>query len=166
MAATTAWPTRSVQRSNQEQPHMATDPVQSVHAHRLETAIDRDVRRPLQRMAEFAPSPDVPYMTVRNDWRPDGTQPNMRPGRDIIRRKVDEIVDAQEAHTPASETLTQVRDAITSFLNNEVDSSVQGVYIVAGGEENVFVPLALGLPLETEVDLGPVPVLLPLARFV
>src|SRR5829696_4664434 len=121
MAATTAWPTRSVQRSNQEQPHMATDPVQSVHAHRHETAIDRDVRRPLQRMAEFAPSPDVPYLTVRIDWRPDGTQPNMRPGRDVIRRRVDEIVDSQEAHTPASEAMIQVRDTIMSYLDNEVD---------------------------------------------
>jgi len=150
----------------EEQRHMAIDPVQSVQAHRHEVAIDRDLRRPLQRMAAFLPSPDVPYLTARIDWRPDGTQPNSRPGRDVIGRKLDEVVAAQDAHTPASAALTHARDAIVSYLDNEIDPAVQGVYIVAGGEENVFEPLALGLPLETELELGPVPVLTPLARFV
>lgn len=145
---------------------MATDPVQNVQTHRHETAIDRDVRRPLQRMASFVPSPDAPYVTIRIDWRPEGSQPNLRPGRDLVQRKLDDLIDAQEAHTPASEALLKARDDVMSFLDNEVDSSVQGVYIVAGGEEHVFVPLSLGLPLDTAIDLGPVPVLTPLARFV
>ena len=145
---------------------MATDPVQSVQSRQHETAIDRDVRRPIRRIAAFPPSPDVPYVTVRLDWRPDGTKPGSRSARDIVVRKLDEIVSAQEQHTPAGEALLEARDAIETFLDTEVDPSVHGVYIVAGGVDRVFVPLTLGMSIATAVDLGPIPVLMPLVRFV
>lgn len=144
---------------------MATDPVQSIESQQHEIKIDREIRRPLRRMAAFPPSPDAPYLTVAVDWRPDGTQPNSRPGRDIVRRKLDDLVEAQQAHTPAHAAVSRARDEIVQYLDNEVDPSVHGVYIVAGGDETVFVPLALGISVETAVDLGPVPVLTPLARY-
>jgi hypothetical protein len=145
---------------------MATDPVERIRIEEREIAIDTDLWHPLRRMADFPASPNVPYLTVRIDWRPDGTRPNSRPGRGVIERKLDEIVAAHEAHTAASAALVEARDKIIVYLDNELAPSVQGVYIVAGGEGHVFVPLALGIPVETDIAVGPVPVLTPLAQLV
>jgi hypothetical protein len=142
---------------------MAIDPVQSIHFESHDTAIELDLRKSLRRIAELPPSPTAPYVTMLIDWRPDGTQPNSRPGRNIALRKVDEIVGGLEAHTAAEQAISAARDQIGPFLDS-VDPSVQGLYIVAGGEQHVFETVSLGVPVETTVCLGPVPLLLPLAH--
>jgi hypothetical protein len=142
----------------------ATDPVTQVNVEEYDLTFERDLRKALRRLGALPPSPEAPYITVAIDWRPDGTQPNSRPGRDVVLRRLDDLIAAEKEHTPGHETLAQARERLKAYLAGEIEPSVQGIYAVAGGEGQVFAPMALGIPIESAVSVGPVPVLSSLAR--
>ena len=167
---------------------MATDPVKRVRRRTHDTELDLDVRDGLVRLAGLPPSPIVPYVTVALDWRPQGGDPgrapaaaarpsqrradrdesgvSRRPGRQQIER---DLLAALAEFGPRDQVRDELEAAlaeILAYLDDELDPAAQGVFIVAGGEEGVFEPLALGLPVETAVSLGPVPALFALARLV
>lgn len=152
-------------RTETEQP-MAIDPVRHLAAERRDSPLDIDLLAPLRRIAALPPSPDAPYVTAIVDWRPDGGQPNFRPGRDIAGRRMAELLGDYPEHTPAHEALSTAKQRIEAYFDGQIDPAAQTVYVVAGGSEGVFEPISLGMPMDTQLHVGPAPLIAPLAEMV
>jgi len=120
----------------------------------------------LRWLAELPPSPETPYLTLTLDWRPQGTNPNLRPGAFFVDQKMDDFFESTgfDAHTPEYESLNADIEKVRSFLENEVDPAVQGLLIIACSAKNVFETILLGLPLGNSVTLAPTPALRVLAK--
>jgi hypothetical protein len=71
-----------------------------------------------------------------------------------------------EMHGPrgaAFDSIAEDIERIADYLDNELDPAAKGAFIVANHAVNVFVPLALGVALETRTTTGPIPALTQLA---
>ncbi|MDQ4044898.1 MAG: hypothetical protein M3173_05555, partial [Chloroflexota bacterium] len=58
---------------------MGIDPTRSVQEQDYDNALVVQARRIAERLAEFEPSPAIPYVTVTLDWRVEGTNPGRQP---------------------------------------------------------------------------------------
>jgi hypothetical protein len=167
---------------------MATDPVRRIRERVYDSELDLDVdlKRVLRTLADLPPSVNVPYLTASLDWRPEGSQPgrlpaearqpsrrrslpagagtSQRPAREQFERESAALVAALGTRGEALASVQSDVERVTAYLDHELDASAQGVFIVASAAQGVFETLALGLPLETRVVLGPTPDLMPLAR--
>src|SRR4051794_10635728 len=144
----------------------AIDPVEKVSEHEIQQPLSIESRSRLRRLAELPPSPETPYLTLTLDWRPQGTNPNLRPGAFFVDQKMDDFFESTgfDAHTPEYESLNADIEKVRSFLENEVDPAVQGLLIIACSAKNVFETILLGLPLGNSVTLAPTPALRVLAK--
>lgn len=167
---------------------MATDPIQRIRERVHETALDLDAQLVLAELAALPPSLDVPYVTVSLDWRPEGSDPgrtpppdirpserrshrdndgvSRRPARQQLDRDLAEAIAQQGPRGAGLESLTADAERIATYLDEELDPSAQGVFLVSCAAAAVFAPLALGLPIPTRVSVGPTPALSVLARLV
>jgi hypothetical protein len=167
---------------------MATDPVRRVRGERYDLPVTFGVRDALTRLAAAEPSMEAPYLTVTLDWRPAGDDPGRdaaptpprserrarrgeegaprRPARAEIRRQILELLEAAGPRGDAAESLSEDVERMAAFVDEELDPSVQGVYISACSATGVFEPLTFALPLPTALTVAPTPALGPLARFV
>lgn len=125
----------------------------------------RDAAPGLRRRGGDPSAPLAPVLR-RSQWRArkDESGQARRPARTIMENELNRLVSEAGPRGEALENLEAMSERIAEYLDTELDPSAQGVYIVANAALDEFVPLALGLPLETAVSLGPTPVLLPLAR--
>lgn len=164
---------------------MVTEPIQGVQEHDENSPLDLDVRRNLQKLGELPPSREVPYLTVSLDWRSEGTSPGREPAPEVrpserrsthpeagpsrrpAKQQIEDEFDALlEAHGPRGDAFDSLKadvERIDTYLNDELDPAAQGVFIVACQAKGLFVPLALGLPMETRLATGSIPSLSQLA---
>jgi len=164
---------------------MATEPIRRVREQSHETALDLDIRAMLRHLAALPPSIDAPYVTVALDWQPDGGDPgraatpeirpserrstrpepgpSRRPSRQLMERELEVLLADHGPRGAAFDSLSADAERIATYLDEELDPSAQGVFIVACDALGVFEPLALGLPVPTRVAVGPAPALSALA---
>ncbi len=167
---------------------MVTDPTRRVRQYEDESVLTLEAPRVLARLAVLPPSTTVPYLTLSLDWRPDGSDPGREPATaprpserrsgspddGLTRRPARQVFDREmasllEAHGPRGATfdsLTADAERISHYLDNELDSAAQGVFIVTCSAAGVFEPLALGLPVPTRLTLAPTPALHGLAHLI
>lgn len=166
---------------------MATDPTQRISSERYDTTLATNLLGKLSGLAALPPSLDVPYLTVTLDWRPAGESPG-RDEPDKIRRS-EERSDRQESvsrrparlqfeqvindlraeHGPSGpvyDSISADGDRIREYIATDLDPAAQGVVIVACSAHEVFEAFAIGVPIPTEITLGPVPRIAALARVV
>jgi hypothetical protein len=164
---------------------MATDPIRRIRRREHETAFDLDIRSSLRRLAELPPSPDIPYLTVSLDWRPEGSDParvplgdvkpsqrrmlprfpttSRRPSRQEVEQAFKELIADFGPRGEAFDSLTADIARLGEVLD-EVDPAAQGIYVVACSARGIFEELSLGLPIATSAAVGPTPALSTLAR--
>lgn len=87
-----------------------------------------------------------------------------RPARRVFKDQMDAIVESHGDHNPVVESLQGDFDRISGYLDGEADPSAHGYYIVSCSAKGVFEAFPIGLPLPTEVSLGPMPAVSALAR--
>lgn len=165
---------------------MVTEPLRRVRRTTHDIPLSFGIRDALTRLADLPPSLDVPYLTVCLDWTPAGGNPGRdaaplvkrsqwrvnrnasgqqrRPARTVMESELNGLINESEPRGEALDSLNAAAERIAVYLDTELDPAAQGVYIVANAALGVFEPLALGVPLETAVHAGPLPVLTPLAQ--
>ncbi len=144
----------------------ATDPVRSVRSEEFDHPAQTDLTQTMHRLAALEPSTGTPYLTGALDWRPEGSDPNVRQAVTEARRVVEQAIGEQEKRSAALESLSTDLEAITEKVQKTLDPAAQGVYIVANSGLGVLEVEPLGLPVETSVYLGPIPALKALAQMV
>jgi hypothetical protein len=167
---------------------MVTDPVRRIRGERYDLPVTFGVRDTLSRLAAADPSLDAPYLTITLDWRPAGDDPGRaaapmpppserrarrgevgamrRPARAEIRRQILELLADAGPRGAVVESLSEDVERMAAIVDEELDPSVQGVYITACSAKGVFEPLTFAIPMPTALAVGPTPALAPLARFV
>lgn len=167
---------------------MVTDPVQRIRAYVEEQPLARNLPALLNRLAQLPPSRAAPYLTVSLDWRPEGGHPgrepapevkasqrrgghqepqpgpSWRPAWEAMERELGDFVQGYEPHSPARESLERDQERIKRFLDEDLDPTAHGVFIVACAALEVFVPVPLGLPLPSRFQTGAMPALRDLAH--
>lgn len=166
----------------------ATDPIRRIRRIQHDVPLTYGVREALRELAELPPARDVPYVTVGVDWRPAGEDPgrlpapdlqrsqartlkhvegsSRRPARQIVEQELNRLIADHGPRGDVFDSLTADRDRILAYLDDELDASARGAFIVANAARDVFTPLALGLPMPTRVTAGATPSLFDLARLV
>lgn len=164
---------------------MATDPTRSIQSQRLASPFEMRAENLLDRVRELPPSTDVPYLTVTVDWSVEGSSPGRaapvevkrsqdrsgqeegirwRPAVEVLEREIEDIIQRYGPHGDAFESLKQDKDAITDFLQNELDPAAQGAVIVSNSAKNVFEATGFAIPLPTATYVSPTPRLTELVR--
>ncbi len=165
---------------------MVTQPLRRVRRTTHDIPLTFGIRDALDRLAELPPSTEFPYLTVCLDWTPAGGSPGRdeapvvrrsqwrvmrgaegeqrRPGRTVMENELRRLISEAGPRGEALDNLNAAAARIAEYLDTELDPSAQGVYIVANAAMEEFEALALGLPMETAVHLGPTPLLTPLAK--
>ena len=165
---------------------MATDPVRSIRATEQESPVVPDLKAALSRLAALPPSPTASCLTVSFDWSVDGSEPGRlpapapkrsqeramrgetgaprRPGWQQMQRELHSLV---ESHGPRGETydgLAADLARITEFVDNQLDLGVNGVFIVADGQQGVFEAIPLDVAPTPLLVLESIPALRPLVH--
>ena len=145
---------------------MAIDPVELIERKQSNTPFVDNLTDELRRLANLPASPKVPYLTMTIDWQPDGTQPNVRHGRQFFDQQREELLSSPgiAPHTPVHDSLSADLERIAAHLDGAVDPAVQGLAFIACSARGVFEPISLGMPLSNRAILAPVPALRVLAK--
>ncbi len=144
----------------------ATDPVRTIQEQTHDHPIISDLDDTLRRLAALPPSNTTPYLTGVLDWTPQGESPGLRAAAVEASNAAAEIIAKQEKRSAALESLTADVEAISEALRTDLDSAARGVYVVANSGRKVFELEPLGVPVETSVHAGPIPMLKRLAQLV
>jgi peptide subunit release factor 1 (eRF1) len=139
-------------------------PVKRVRHRVYPTQMQAELAERLRVLADLPPATDVPYLTVSLDWRPEGSDPEYRGGLQRFEHEAHTLHQEHWPRGPVYDSLGRDIERIKTYLNEELDPSAQGVFIVANSSKGVFEAMPLGMPLETRISAGPVPALLSLAR--
>jgi peptide subunit release factor 1 (eRF1) len=143
---------------------MTINPIKRVRRRVAASPLKHELSDTLRAMAELPPSPEIPYLTVSLDWRPEGSDPEYRSGLRRFEDEANAILQPHWPRGPVYDSLSADIERINHYLTEEIDASAHGVFIVANHSQGVFRALPVGLPLETRISAGPTPALLPLAR--
>lgn len=153
------------------------------------SGLTSNLRARLTELAALPPVLDTPYLTVCVDWSVDGENPGAtvqtegkasqrrtghggeggvtrRAGRIEIAHELKKIVEAAGIRGDVRDSLAADSEAILSYLDNDLDGSTKGVFIVANTGAGVFEAVSFGVPAPTGAVTGPTPALSPLARIV
>jgi len=146
----------------------AIEPVEQIQHHVFASPFSTDLPALLRRLAELPDSIEAPYLTLSLDWRAHGTRPAMRSGRFYLDQDVADLIQQLDlsAHTPPYESLSADLERVRGFLDGDIDPAVKGIFIFACSANSVFETVLLGNPVENNVETGPTPALLSLARIV
>lgn len=165
---------------------MATDPVRRVRTTEQEDPGVPDLREVLSRLAALNPSPTSSTLTASFDWSVDGSEPGRipapapkrsqeralrgetgsprRPGWQQTQRELQALVDS---HGPRGETydaLSADLARITAFVENELDLSANGAFVVADEQQGVFEAIPLDVAPTPSLVLESIPALRPLVH--
>jgi hypothetical protein len=165
---------------------VVTDPVRNIQATEFATGLDIHVADPLRELALLPAAPESPYLTVTLDWTPNFEDPgrqapeerrrseqrnrpaeepaSRRPARTWLDKELKGLLDGLEPRSPQRANLEADIARIGTYLDSELDPAASGVYIVSAQGRDVFVPLALGVPIPTGVGYGPQPAIDALAH--
>lgn len=120
----------------------------------------------LRDLAQRAADPARPYLTVSLDYRPDGTQPNRRPGLLWLKEREQELAEALGPRGPAFDALTEGMQHLRAVLDDLETEPPQGVIFVAQPATGDFRTIPLAVPVGNNARVAPCPMLTPLARLV
>jgi hypothetical protein len=159
---------------------VTTRPIKRTRIVEDESGLLLDPREALRQLAALPPANIADpaeasqYLTAYLDWRPKGSDPQRRPARRQFDDAAAELLAQYARHSPAAESLTIDIERVGRYLDDEridrhigvipLPSATQGIVIVARAARGVFAPLPLGVPVETRVEVGPIPKLFELAR--
>lgn len=145
---------------------MATDPVEEIHAEEIDSGFSTDLGKALRQLARLEPSPDVPYLSVYLDWRPNGERPQQRASRTVFNHQTDDIIESYPEGSEARASLERDVERVGAFLDTGIDPSVHGVIVIANSSKDVFESFVLAIPVDTEISAGPTPHLLQMVHVV
>lgn len=162
---------------------MVTDPTRSIQHIDYDTALTENVDERLRQLASLSPSTDVPYFTLSIDWRIEGTNPgrghqidpdgdeeesssNRRPARRILDQEMGTLLEEHGPRGPIFDSLSADAERIATYLDSELDPAAEGVFIVACSAKGIFEPIALSIPMPTQLSTGPTPALVEIVRAV
>ncbi|HEY8290842.1 MAG TPA: host attachment protein [Thermomicrobiales bacterium] len=120
----------------------------------------------LMDLAQRAPDPERPYLTVALDYRPDGTQPNRRPGLLWLKEREQELAEELGPRGPAFDALTEGMQRLHADLDGLENGPPQGIIFVAQPATGDFRTIPLAVPVGNSARVAPGPMLTPLARLV
>ena len=167
---------------------MATDPVRGIRRRHIGHAFKLGLDGAIARLADLPPEKETPYLTAKVNWEPEGTQPGRQPGEEPIKASQrrqrapgdnsepfrparielesagDEILAGFEERTPARDSVEADLKRIQEYLGSELDMAASGAIIVANHGAGVFQTVTLALPVETTLNIGPMPSLRALVR--
>jgi hypothetical protein len=87
-----------------------------------------------------------------------------RPARRVFKDQMDAIVEAHGDHNDIVESLRGDFDRISAFLDSDADPAAHGYYIVSCSAKGIFEAFPIGLPMATQISLGPTAAVSGLAR--
>jgi hypothetical protein len=165
---------------------VATDPVRSIRATEQESPVVPDLQAALARLAAMPPSPTGNCLTVSFDWSIDGSEPGRlpapapkrsqeramrgeegaprRPGWQQMQRELHTLVESHGPRGEIYDALAADLARITEFVENQLDLSANGVFIVADGQQGVFEAIPLDVAPTPSLVLESVPALRPLVH--
>lgn len=112
----------------------------------------------MRRVAEVE-STDAPVLSVYLDLRPEahGGDPGRRNDLVVLRDRLREIRRDHEEHTPAGDSLRADVERLERFLDEEADAlrEAEGLAIFACHAAGLWETLAVPVPFETSVSVGP-----------
>ncbi|MEZ4571727.1 MAG: hypothetical protein R2849_15610 [Thermomicrobiales bacterium] len=114
---------------------MATDPVEQIHAEEIDSGFSTDLGKALRQLARLDPSPNVPYLSVYLDWRPEGERPQMRGAKTVFDHRADRLLEQYPDDSEARKSLEQDIQQVKTFLGSGIDPSVHGIIIVANNSK-------------------------------
>ncbi len=143
---------------------MATDPLEKIHSEERQTPFTTNLRERIEHLARLDPSVQHPYLSVYVDWRPEGENPNVRPGTIALENAFSEHRrKLMEAHQDRRGFEADV-ERINAFLDDGVDPAVHGIFMLSCDARDTFETVLLAMPFETKVTMGPTPHLRSLVR--
>lgn len=165
---------------------MATDPVRRVRSIEQDAAAAPDLLAMLTRLAALSPQGDAPMLTVSIDWGIEGSDPGRvppptpkrsqeraarhetsapkRPGWQVIQRDLEAMLATHEPRGETLEALTADVARITAFVENDVDPSARGLFVVASDRLGVFETIVLDVPMPSTLVVESIPALRPLVH--
>lgn len=167
---------------------MATNPTKRIRKLKHASPFTMGPDDLLDRLAHLEPSPENPYLTVSLDWGIEGTSPagreepeevkrsqdrsgteegsRWRPSIEVMERELNALIDEHGPRGEIFDSLTEDKENIRNFLDNELDPAAQGVYIVANAAKGVFEAAGVAMSIETRVTLAPTPSMYKLVRLI
>lgn len=165
---------------------MATDPVRRVRSFEQDSSIAPDLSTVLSRLAAIAPRGNEPILTVSFDWSLEGSDPGRlpaptpkrsqeramrhetgtprRPGWQQMQRQLESLLAEYGPRGEELESLTADVARITAFVENELDASARGLFVVASERQSIFEPIALDVPVASSLVVESIPALRPLVH--
>jgi protein required for attachment to host cells len=136
---------------------MATDPVERMRSEQRRTPFSGNLKQRLIDLAHLPPSVDNHYVSVYIDWRPEGENPGVRPGKTILENQIAER--RREFKESGIDTRGFEADVerITGFIDDGIDPAVHGIFILASDANNIFETVFIAMPFETSLLVSPTP---------
>ncbi|CAN5124275.1 hypothetical protein BH23CHL1_BH23CHL1_05970 [soil metagenome] len=145
---------------------MATDPVESIRSTEHQTPFTANLRKRLVNLAHLEPSVEHPYLSVYVDWRPEGENPNVRPGKITLENKFSEHRRKLKDSDFDRRGFDADVERIDAFLEDGINPAVHGIFILSCDSKNVFETVLLAMPLDTRLTVSPTPDLRMLVRVI
>lgn len=136
---------------------MATDPVERIRSEQRETPFTMNLRQRLHDLAHVEPSIEHPYVSAYIDWRPEGENPGVRPGKTILEN---DISAQRRAIRDEGKDITAFDldvERITAYIEDGIDPAVHGVFILANETLNIFEVVQIAMPMESGLTVSPTP---------
>lgn len=166
--------------------NVATDPVRRVRSIEQDASAVPDLPAALSRLAALSPQGNEPMLTVSVDLSIEGSDPGRippaapkrsqeramrhetgspkRPGWQQMQRDLDALLASHEPRGEALDRLTADVARITAFVDNDLDPSARGLFVVASDRQEIFEPVVLDVPVPTSLVVESIPALRPLVH--
>jgi hypothetical protein len=136
---------------------MATDPVERIRSEQRKTPFTQNLRQRVHDLAHLEPSTGKDYLSVYIDWRPEGENPNVRPGKVLLEKSVsDRRRDLREAGRSTDGFDADV-ERIMMLIEDGINPAVHGIFVLANDARDVFEVVMLAMPFETQISISPTP---------
>jgi hypothetical protein len=136
---------------------MATDPVERIRSEQRTTPFTVNLRQRVHDLAHLEPSSGKAYLSVYIDWRPEGENPNVRPGKVRLEKAVaDHRRELREAGRDTDGFDADV-ERITMMIEEGIDPAVHGIFVLANDARDIFEVVLLAMPFETQISISPTP---------
>ncbi|HEX2282108.1 MAG TPA: Vms1/Ankzf1 family peptidyl-tRNA hydrolase [Thermomicrobiales bacterium] len=142
---------------------MATDPVESIQSEERQTPFSSNLQRRVRDLAHLEPSRTHQYLSAYIDWRPEGENPGVRPGKITLEHQLSKL--RRDLHDAGADTREVEANAqkIIELVEDGIDPAVHGIFVLACDASNVFETVYMAIPMDTDVAIGPTPKLRQLA---
>jgi len=107
---------------------------------------------------------EAPFFSIYLDWSVDSN--GQRQAMQTLDQELARIDGEIPAHGPRRESFDADRAAITRYLNQEAPNDARGIVLFARATDNIWLPLPLMVPVETEIGADDYPHLFQLARLI